>query len=203
MDLYVVRHAQPHRISAGTGGADPALTELGRRQAAALAEWFAGDPDRLPTRIVSSPMLRARETAEPLSAISGIGIDVDPRLAEFDIGASEYVPIEAMPGDRIARVEKALLTGEWGSHRFDPHEFRERVLNAFTDIAAGADGRPAVVVCHGGVLNVFLCDLAGAEPGVFFEPVYTSISRVVRSPAGPLEIASLNLAPHAAPDLAL
>ena len=177
--------------------ADPALTELGRGQAAALAEWVGRDEGRRPARIVSSPMRRAFETATAIGKRTGVQVAVDERLAEFDLGASEYIPLEQLGHDVFAAAATALTTGVWGNHRFDPQEFRDRVWSAFDEIAgAQTDGR-VVVVCHGGVLNSYLSRVVGREYGAFFMPRYTSVSRVFVSIEGELRLGSLNELPHA------
>ena len=93
MELIVIRHARPVRIdggapSDGTGGpfgADPDLTDVGHRQAAAMAEWLA--VERIDA-IYSSPMARARQTAAPLEERLGLEAVVDDRVKEYDHSAA-------------------------------------------------------------------------------------------------------------------
>ena len=64
MELLLIRHGLPLRVDEGdtTGPADPALADLGLRQANDLVTWLA--PERIDA-IWCSPMRRARETAAP------------------------------------------------------------------------------------------------------------------------------------------
>lgn len=197
MELLIVRHAQPERVSVSAGSADPDLTPLGLRQAAALAEWVARDRRRLPVRVVSSTMCRARQTAEVVAERCGLGIETDARLAEFDLGSSEYVPLELAGEKLLQRAGAALTTGVWGNHTFDPEDFRRRVRTGFDEIVREPGPGRVVVVCHGGVLNSFLGDVIGRPPGVFFMPRYTSVSRVFVDAAGERQLGSLNELPHA------
>lgn len=74
------RHGES-AANAGHATADPAsipLTDVGLRQADAIAREFSQTPDLL----VSSPFLRARQTAEPTSAITGLPIRIWP-IEEF------------------------------------------------------------------------------------------------------------------------
>ena len=52
------------------------------------------------------------------------------------------------------------------------------------------------MVCHGGVINTWAAHVLGLETTLFFEPVYTSISRFLASASGERSLASLNEAAH-------
>jgi phosphohistidine phosphatase len=73
--LILVRHAE-----AGPGQPDEArsLTPEGRKAARALAEQLAGES---PDAVLSSPLLRARETAAPIAQAAGVAVEPDERLA--------------------------------------------------------------------------------------------------------------------------
>lgn len=68
------------------GRADPELTDEGHRQAELLADALRGEPV---AAILSSPLLRARQTAEPIGEACGVPVEVDDRLIEIDWGAWE------------------------------------------------------------------------------------------------------------------
>ena len=86
--IVFARHGQtaPNREGLVLGLADPELTEEGHRQAALLAATLATEPV---TAIVSSPLVRARQTAEVVGAACGFPVTVDERLIEIDWGAWE------------------------------------------------------------------------------------------------------------------
>jgi broad specificity phosphatase PhoE len=86
--IVFARHGQtaPNRDGLVLGRADPGLTEEGHRQAALLAAALAGEGV---TAILTSPLLRARQTAEPMGAAWGVPVVVDERLIEIDWGAWE------------------------------------------------------------------------------------------------------------------
>lgn len=72
--LYLVRHCQ------ATGQEpDASLTELGKQQAIALANWFS---EVSIGRIISSPFIRAYQSVMPLSERLGLTVEVDERLVE-------------------------------------------------------------------------------------------------------------------------
>ena len=77
MRLYLVRHAH-----AAPGEPDDLrkLTPEGRRDARALGELLAAE-GVVPDVILSSPLLRARETAEELGLATGVPASADERLS--------------------------------------------------------------------------------------------------------------------------
>lgn len=86
--IVFARHGQtaPNREGLVLGRADPELTEEGHRQAAALAGELAKEPV---SAILSSPLLRARQTGEAIGAACGVPVVIDERLVEIDWGAWE------------------------------------------------------------------------------------------------------------------
>ena len=104
--LWLVRHGQSqgnvardaaheaglHTIDIDWRDVDVPLSELGTRQAASLGRWFASQPEeRKPTVILSSPYLRARETARIVRDAGGAAeragdTIVDERLREKEFG---------------------------------------------------------------------------------------------------------------------
>ena len=69
MELILVRHGLPERQELDDGRADPPLAALGREQAERVADWLA--QERIDA-VYSSPMRRARETAQPFAAAAGL-----------------------------------------------------------------------------------------------------------------------------------
>jgi ribonuclease H / adenosylcobalamin/alpha-ribazole phosphatase len=87
--LLLLRHGQTERSAQRrySGRADLSLTELGERQAAAAAARLA--PTDGVTAVVSSPLLRARQTAKPVADALGVPLNVHDGLIETDFGAWE------------------------------------------------------------------------------------------------------------------
>jgi phosphohistidine phosphatase SixA len=87
--LFLVRHAK-----AAPGSPDElrALNERGREQARELGERFAEEP---PDVVLSSPLLRARETADAIARAAGVPLRIDDRLAP---GATAEGLLEALAG---------------------------------------------------------------------------------------------------------
>jgi probable phosphoglycerate mutase len=92
--IYLVRHGETEWNVARRmqGRMESRLTALGRRQAAAMARLLAELVKRDPParwRLVSSPLGRARETAEAISARLELPVEIDERLSEIAFGEWE------------------------------------------------------------------------------------------------------------------
>lgn len=134
-------------------------------------------------------MVRARQTAAPLGRARGFEPVVVDGLAEFDRDAEFYVPIEEMKAENDPRW-LALLAGEV------PEEFQETVVTAIEEVIADHRGRTVAAVCHGGVINCYLAHLLGIDRPLFFEPVYTGITRVRAAADGTRSLVSINETAH-------
>ena len=186
MELLLIRHALPIRIDEGAteGPADPALAPLGRAQSTALAQWLADEPVEA---IWSSPMRRARETAEPLARQLRLPVVVDEGLAEYDRHALSYIPIEEL---------KAANDPRWREMPERPEEFARDVVQAVERVIASHPGQRVAVVCHGGVINAYAGHVLGIAEPLFFLPHYTSVNRILASGQGIRSVGSLNEVGH-------
>lgn len=195
MELLLIRHALPERIDPGNGPADPALSAEGERQALALAHWLL--PEK-PDALYTSPLRRARETAAPLAERTGHEPVVDERVTEFDNGFDFYIPMEEMKAENHPHW-LAISEGRHDDIPADLVGFGRAVVEAVDSIASAHPGQRVAVVCHGGVINAYTGHVLGTGRTLFFEPGYTSISRVLVSREGVRSIVSLNETAHLRP----
>lgn len=146
-DLLVVRHGQSewNAIGRWQGHADPALSELGRRQAA-VAAGSIGAIDG----IISSDLLRAAETAAIIAQQLGVGpVMIDERLRERDVG--EWTG--------LTRTEIDKRWPGWIDDLRRPNGFEDadsvlsRVLEALVTMREASPGGSLLVVTHGGVIR--------------------------------------------------
>jgi broad specificity phosphatase PhoE len=100
--IILARHGETDANRAGLllGRADPPLNERGRQQAAALAAALHRDPR---PALFTSPLRRARETADMIGAALGVDVTVEPRLIELDYGEWDERRIADLPPDVVAR----------------------------------------------------------------------------------------------------
>jgi 2,3-bisphosphoglycerate-dependent phosphoglycerate mutase len=190
MELLLIRHALPVRIEGEEGtAADPELAEMGHAQAEALADYLGGEHI---DALYVSPLRRALQTAEPVSARLGLEMVVDEELAEFDRHTHFYIPIEEMKQEKDERWDD-LLEGRWGvDGEVDPSTFQAVVVEAVERVIKANPGKTVAIICHGGVINAYFAQLLDLDFPMFFEPAYTSISRVLASSAGHRQVKSIN-----------
>ena len=153
--FYFVRHGESEanvlREIANRGSQHP-LTERGREQADILARSFSGSSV---TRVLSSPLLRAVETAEILGARFGVPVEIAAPLCEFDCGI-----VEGRSDEAAWEAHKAVMT-DWLVHgRFDSRidggesfvDMEARFVPLVREIvAARADVGSIILVGHGGL----------------------------------------------------
>jgi len=192
--LLLIRHGEARRVESETGIADPPLTETGHQQARLLAAWLKAEQI---DHVAVSPLRRAGQTAAPMADQFGLEPEVIPALAEFDAGASSYIPMEELRATRDPRLH-AMIEGRWDEFGSlaEPQGFRRSVVAALDGLAGSHPGAQVAVVCHGAVINAYLGDVIGTPRLLWFEPHYTSISRVLVSRTGIRSIESVNESAH-------
>lgn len=136
--ILLARHGETqwNRDGRYQGHADPPLNDLGRTQAAALAESLE---DEALEAVFASDLRRALETAEIVGAHLGLPVEHDAGLREIAVGSWQG-------------LTRAEIDGrEWDGESYDQH--RRRVLEALHRIAEKhPDGR-ILVVAHGGTVR--------------------------------------------------
>jgi broad specificity phosphatase PhoE len=158
--VFLARHGQTaYNLEGRFQGQRPVpLDETGRAQAAELAERAAGYEF---AALWCSPLLRARETAEVVSARIGLQAREDARLMETDAGDWTDRPFAEVQAEAPELFEK-FFTGDPsfafpGGESFAAQEIR--VAAALREIEASA--LPALVVCHGMVIRAALSARGG------------------------------------------
>ncbi len=150
--IIVVRHAESeHHILRLSGGwTDTPLTELGRRQADAVAARLAREVVG-PVRVYTSDLKRAAETAAPIAAAFGVDAEPDWRLREHNNGEAVDLTIDEML-ERFPQIpfphppdHRPFPGGETA------REFRARVGAFMDEVIVGE--APTILVTHGGTLR--------------------------------------------------
>jgi probable phosphoglycerate mutase len=154
--VYLMRHAETCDPDLFHGyESDTDLSPFGYRQAAAVAPVLAS---RRPDVVISSGMLRARRTAEPIARACGLPLLIEPALHERKVGKLTGTPTNKEIGlwpetlDRWLAGDTAY--GPEGSESYD--DLVRRILPAWERVTSAHAGRTVVLVCHGIVCRVLL-----------------------------------------------
>ena len=159
MNIYLVRHGQ---AAAGWPDSDdPGLSERGRQQAEATSRLLQErvDPE---IRLMSSPMRRARETAQPLSLALAADVHIVDPFRE--------IPAPVARGERQSWLN-GIARQSWGEQVDTVRDWRNALLEQLRQIR-----EPAVVFTHFMVLNVIVGALTAEDKVVCFLPANASIT---------------------------
>ncbi len=165
MRLYLIRHGKPAAVW-GADEEDPGLDETGRRQAQAVAERLLALPvAERPDRVISSPLRRCRETAQPLADALGVELEIDPAVGEIPT-----------PGALSTAERPEWLRGAFGGGwsqiqgDIDYDAWRRGVA------AAVARRGGAAVFSHFVAINAVASTIAAEDRVVLFRPDHTSVT---------------------------
>lgn len=168
--VLLVRHGRTALNAARRlrGRLDPPLDEVGIRQVQRLAQRLTPMlSDGRPHRILTSPLLRATQTAQAIAAHTGLTVERDDRLLDRDYGQWAGMPLEEV-------LER------WGSVDAAPGveprpEVRARARSILHEPHAAA---PVVLVSHDAVLHAMLEDLDPDAADVRLDPAgWTCLGR--------------------------
>jgi ribonuclease H / adenosylcobalamin/alpha-ribazole phosphatase len=172
--VLLLRHGQSplsvQRRYSGRG--DPELTPDGLEQAAAAATALAArtvTTDGHIRAVISSPLLRARQTAEPVAGVLGLGVTVDERFTETDFGTWEGLTFgEAAAQD--PEVHRAWLADSSVAppqgESFDL--VAGRVNAALDDVLRRWPGQTVVLVSHVTPIKLILRRALDAGPAMLY-----------------------------------
>lgn len=164
--MFVVRHGETawSRERRFAGGTDIPLLESGRRQCAAVARALAPLPV---TAVWSSPLARARQSAEVIAAPHGHPVILRPDFREMGFGAWEGLTREEV----AARYPR-----EWETWRRAPERFAApgggeplgdvaaRVARGLAALRQAHAGGTVILVTHAIVARLIVLDALGLGP---------------------------------------
>ena len=197
--FYLIRHGQTdwNKEKRYQGCSDIALSDAGKEQAEALGQRFR----RLPLdALYVSPLRRAIQTAEPISRITGIPMEIDEHFKEINLGEWEghtIAELEEMYGDTYrafyADPFDAQIPGEGSFHKAG-----DRALEGLRQLMEKHEGQRVAIVSHGGLLRIMLV-LALEVDKSFYRKTWmsnTSITTLDVMENGKLRLTGLNDKAH-------
>jgi broad specificity phosphatase PhoE len=177
--ISFVRHGQT-AVNAGgrlQGRLDAPLSELGLEQARALGELFAHE--RV-TRVLTSPLARARDTAQLIAVRHRATVEVDDRLVELDYGDWDGLGLRDVPA------------GDWATWRADPQfappngeslvAVTQRMSAFLSDVLHEAEG--TVAVSHVSPIKAAVCCALGVDEAATWR-MHLGLASVTRVGARP------------------
>lgn len=193
MELLLIRHGLPVRRELSDGLADPELADDGHTQARLLAEYLSTEQF---AAVYSSPLRRARQTAEPVASQCSLTVQLVDGVAESDRNSSEYIPVEELKAAGDPRWE-AMVNGGYALGDESPDVFRGRVVAAVEELIDAHPGERIAVACHAGVINAYLGHVLDLPVGKWVcHPGYTSIHRIAASRRGHRNVVTMNELAH-------
>lgn len=161
MNIYLVRHGEA--AAAWGTSSDPGLSEDGKLQAKKAAEQLLPSLDRN-VDLVSSPLLRAQETAIPFSKALAMDISLN--------GAFREIPSPVPFEERQAWLREFMGQG-WSQQPELLTSWRDHMHSELL-----AMQKPTVIFTHFMVLNTIVGLLSGREETVCFRPDNASITQI-------------------------
>ena len=173
MNIHLVRHGE---AAANWQEADnPGLSKLGRQQATVAAQQLAGRI-AADVQLISSPMLRAQQTAQPLADTLGSDVTIVEAFREIP------TPVEL---DQRHAWLKTIARQSWLEQHEMVCQWQQSLLQALRQI-----DQHAVVFTHFMVLNAIVSSLTGRDRVVCFLPDNASIT-TLKLDGGKLELVEL------------
>lgn len=178
--LILVRHGRTASNAAGLllGRANPSLDETGKTQARDLGRVIT---EISPARVISSPLVRARETAEAF----GVPITVDERWIELDYGEFDQLPMQDVPIETWTRWRNDPSFEPPGGESLAT--LGRRVSEACSELAEEANTSDIVVVTHVSPIKAAVAWAlqVGDEIAWKMQVSPASITRIAMAASGP------------------
>ncbi|QMU68343.1 bifunctional RNase H/acid phosphatase [Streptacidiphilus sp. P02-A3a] len=149
--LLLLRHGEtaltPEKRFSGSGGSDPELSEYGRVQADRAAAGIAAHG--AVQAVVSSPLLRCRQTAQAAADRLGLEVRIAEGLRETDFGAFEGLTFAEAKQRFPAELDAWLASAEVGPPGGESFAaVTRRVAVARDQLLARYAGKTVLVVSH-------------------------------------------------------
>lgn len=202
IEIVLVRHGaseaavedEPFELLEGQ--ADPALSDVGERQARAVAAHLASEPL---ARLFVTPLRRTAQTAAPLAAATGLEPVCIPELREVHLGELDGGAF------RIAvRRLDPIVAEVFAEQRWDVIPGAETMAGFAQRTKAGIDrvldglqpGDTVAAVVHGGVIGELCRQASGSRPFAFVHADNGSLTRIVVLPDGRRWVRTFNEHAH-------
>lgn len=172
LELILIRHAATEWNEEGRWQCsdDMPLSDLGRRQAAALANELADTLGRLNIEVLlTSPLARARHTADVIGAKLGLQPKIEPLLSEFDCGELSgltYEQARERYADFYIRLREDWMGTQYPGGESHRAYLEGKVLPALERICESNEGGTVAAVTHGGFIRQATMQVMASPEGI-------------------------------------
>ncbi len=158
--IYLIRHAEAAAIWGDDQ--DPPLSENGQRQARQLVPRLTR---KEPAKIISSPMQRARQTAQPLAQSWHQEVIIEPRLGE--------IPVPEDMTETRQHWLKARLRASWSDQKQSLQQWRKELLSCIREYDQN-------IYCftHFVAINTLVGAANNNDRLLQFTPAHTSVTEI-------------------------
>lgn len=158
--FYLIRHATHDLVGRTLAGRmdGVALSEQGRLESGRLADRLGG---RAIAAIYSSPLQRAQETARPLARRTGLTVDIEPALNEFDFGAWTGREFASLEGDPLWKLFNTWRSGTRAPGGESMLEVQARIVGILEALHVRHTEDAVALVSHGDVLKAAVLHYLG------------------------------------------
>lgn len=158
--IFLIRHGEAAK---GEHIPDPILTDEGYKQAEELALKLSTLEK---VQLISSPKLRAQQTAKPLAEVWDIEVVIENAVTEIP------TPEEIPKAQRLTWL-RTLLTGEWDSCDREQKDWRDGIIRYLESLS-----EDTFIFCHFMVINSVVAHIRNHQKVQQFRPDYTSITEL-------------------------
>ena len=172
VSIYLVRHGEA--AASWSESSDPGLSELGWQQAEDAGKTLHAQLDNR-VNLVSSPLARAKETAQPLARSRALDVTINPAFAE--------IPSPVPLSERQDWL-RGFMREQWQQQPEFLHQWRQQALDELKTLTD-----TTVIFTHFLVLNAVVGSILGKEETLCFRPDNASITQLTLRD-GALELVS-------------
>jgi broad specificity phosphatase PhoE len=190
--FLLIRHGLTDAVDHYVAGIAPGthLNEIGRMQAAQLAERLHDIPL---TAVVSSPLERTQQTADPIGRDHGLAVETVPAFLEYDVGdwtGTAFPDLDANKTWQRFNTVRSVTRPPRGELML---EVQQRSVRALIDLHAQYPDGIVAVVSHGDVIRAMLLFALGM-PIDFYHRLEILPARIsiVELSAGPPRVLQVN-----------
>lgn len=165
------------------------LNSEGLRQAERLAQVL--NSRYKIAEVLSSPLDRARQTAQPIATLSGLTFDIDEGITEIDFGlwmGKSFEELNRLADWKAYNSSRSISVAPGGESMMNVQARAWQALDRLAQRHSGVAGSTVAVVSHGDVIRCILLLLLGMSIDHItrIEIAPASVSEILLGPRGPI-----------------